>query len=78
VHLDLIVPRVGVYEAEFLARHCFYPLIDPREEEAILWADFIEVSEVDTHPLFAILLLHDDLIREPVRVVGLSDETNMQ
>jgi len=32
VHLDLVVPEAGVYEAEgFVAYPCFYWLIDPRE-----------------------------------------------
>jgi len=41
--------------------------------KAILWASFIEVSEVDADAPLAILL-HKDGIGEPVGVEGLSDE----
>ena len=78
-HLDVVVPGVGVHEVEkFVPRCCFHQLIDPWEGEAILWACFIKVSEVDADPLFAILLLHEDGIGEQVGIVGLSDEVGLQ
>ena len=75
VHLTLVILGVGVYEAEkFMARYYLYQLIDSREGKAILWASFIEASEVDADPPLAILLLHEDEIGEPFVVECLSDE----
>ena len=51
-----------------MARHCLYQLVDPREGEAIFWASFIEISEVNTEPPLSILLLHEDRIGEPIEV----------
>jgi len=78
VSLDLVVPGVSLHETEKLrARHCLYHLIHPWEGETILWASFIEVSEVDADPPPAVLLLHEDEIGEPVGVECLSDEADL-
>jgi len=55
VHVDLVVLGVNIHEAEkFMAPRLLCQSIDPQEGEAILWASFIEISEVDSdlHFLF--------------------------
>ena len=59
-----------------MARRCLHQLVDLREGEAIIWASFIEVSEVDADPPLVILFLHEDEIRDGVE--GLSDEAGLQ
>ena len=77
MHLDLVIPGVGIHEVKkFMARRCLYQLVDPQEGEAIFWANFIEVSEVDAYPPLAIIL-HEDGIGEPVGIEGLSDEASL-
>jgi len=60
-----------------MARRCLHQLIDPREGKAILWAIFIEISEVNADPPLFIFLLHEDWIRELVRVECLLDEAGL-
>jgi len=52
-------------------------LIDPREREVILWASFIEVSEVDANPIVVNLFLHKDGIGKAIGVECLSDEADL-
>ena len=70
----MVIPGAAVHEAEkFMARCRFYQLIDPPGGKAILWTNFMEVSEVDVGPPL-VILLHEDGIGEPVGVECLSDE----
>jgi len=48
MHLDLVVPRVGIYEAEkFMARNCIDYLVYVGQWKAILGTCFIQVGVVD-------------------------------
>ena len=69
VHLDLIIPGIGVHEAKkFVARRRFYQLIDPRKGITVLRANFIEVDKVDADSPLVIFFLHENGIGEPFRV----------
>jgi len=52
--------------------------IHPGERETIFWAHLVEVGEINAHSPFPTLLLHEDKIGQPLRVVHLSDETCFQ
>ena len=56
MHLDLIIPGIGVHEAkELVVRRHLYQLIDPRKGITVLRASFIEVDKIDAESLLAIL-----------------------
>ena len=44
------------------------------EVDIVLRTCFIQVSEVNTHSLFAIGLFYQDDVREPIRVLAFSNE----
>ena len=48
-----------------------HQLVDPRKEEAVLGTGLVEVGEVDADSPFVALLLHQDRVGEPLRVVCL-------
>jgi hypothetical protein len=59
MHEDLIVAREGIHETEQLIfRGRVYQCIDTRERKAVFRTGFVEVSEVYTHPPFAVGFLH--------------------
>ena len=48
VHRDLIVPRICIHGAQQLMPcYCIYQLIYLGQIEAVIWACFIQVCEVD-------------------------------
>ena len=61
MHRDLVISRISIHEAEKLvSRGPIHELINSWEWEAVLWASFVEVSEVDTGSQLAIGLLDQD------------------
>ena len=75
MHRDLIVPRIGVHEREYLMTCCSIDqLVDPRKRKAVLGAGFVEISEVDTGSPLSVWLGDKHGIGYPGRVVGLADE----
>jgi len=61
VHLDLIVPRVGIHEAEkFVVRCCVDHLVYARQWEAIIGIGFIQIDEVDADSPLSVFLFHQD------------------
>ena len=74
VHTDLIVAREGVDEAEkFVTGRSVYYEINPRQGEAILWADLVEVCEIDVKPLLSICFFNENNVGQPFRVLYFSD-----
>ena len=55
-----------------------YDLIDSREGKGILRVGVIHVRVINTHPLLAILLGNIHGVRQPFKVLNLSDESNSQ
>ena len=49
-------------------------MVDPWQRKTILEADLIEIGEVDADSPLAILLLHQDWIGEPLRIMSLPGE----
>jgi len=77
VHLDLIIPGIGVSEAkEFVACRRLYQLINPRKGITVFRASFIEVGKVDANSPLTILLLHENGIGESIQVKCFSNEFN--
>ena len=45
----MIVTREGIHKTEEFMSGCgIYDEVDPRQRETVLWARFVDVSEVDT------------------------------
>ena len=48
VHTDLVVVGEGIRKTEeFMASSGIYDEVDSRQRETVLWARFVDVSEVD-------------------------------
>ena len=48
VHTDLVVAGEGIHKIEeFMAISGIYDEVDLRQRETVLWARFVDVSEVD-------------------------------
>ena len=74
-HLDLVVTRVGVEEAQQLgAGYGVDDLVDPRQSKRVLGACAVQVGVVDAHAPGAVLLQHQDRVRQPRRVDDLHDK----
>ena len=55
VHTDLVVSGEGIHKTEeFVARSGIYDEVDSQQRETVLWACFVDVSEVDAESSFAI------------------------
>ena len=59
-----------------MASYCIHYLDNTGEGESIFWASIIEVRIIDAHAPLAILLRDDHDIRQPLRVLNLSDEAS--
>ena len=53
-------------------------LINTPQEEAVFGTGLVEVGKVDANSPFVALLLHQDWVSEPIKVVGLPDEIGSQ
>ena len=55
VHTDLVVAREGIHKTEeFMARSGIYDEVDSRQRETVLWACFVDVSEVNAKSPFVV------------------------
>ena len=52
--------------------------VDPWQREAILWACFVEVGEVDTESPLAILFLEEYYVSQPLRILHLPDRSCLE
>ena len=54
-------------------------MVYPREREVVLGAALVNGGEVDAHAeLLRLLLIHQDRVRDPVRVLDLSNESGVK
>ena len=54
-HTDLVVAGEGIHKTEeFMARSGIYDEVDSRQRETVLWACFVDVSEVDAGSPFSV------------------------
>ena len=55
VHTDLVVAGEGIHKTEeFMASSGIYDYVDSQQGETILWARFVDVSEVDAESPLAV------------------------
>ena len=60
VHTDLVIAGEGIHKTkEFVARSGIYDEVDSRQRETVLWARFVDVSEIDAESPFAVCLLDE-------------------
>ena len=79
VHTDLVVTGKGVHKTEeFMASCGIHDEIDPRQREAVLWARFVYVSEVDTEPPLAIFFFDEHDVSQPLRILHLPDRSYLE
>ena len=74
VHTDLVVAREGIHKTEkFIACCSVHDEVDPWQREAVLWAGFVYVGEVDTESPFAVRFLDEHDVSQPLRILYLPD-----
>ncbi|KAI5312930.1 hypothetical protein L3X38_042104 [Prunus dulcis] len=77
MHEDLVVAGIGVHEAEELrAGRGVHQLVDSWQQEAILWACFVQICIILAHSPGSTRLLYQNRISKPDRVGYLTDETD--
>ena len=52
--------------------------VDPRQREAVLWARFVYVSEVDAESPLAICFFDEHYVSQPFRVLHLPDRSCLE
>ena len=52
--------------------------VDPRQREAVLWAHFVYVSEVDTESPLAIFFFDEHDVSKPLRILHLPDHSCLE
>ena len=52
--------------------------VDPLQREAVLWACFVYVGEVDTESPLAICFLDEHNVSQPLRIFHLSDRSCLE
>ena len=76
VHTDLVVAEKGVHKTEEFMAYCgVHDEVDPRQREAVLWARFVYVSEVDTESPHAICFFDKYDVIQPLRILHLPDRS---
>jgi len=76
MHLNLVIPRKDIQEAEHLAtRGTVYQRVNAWQRVRVLWARLVEVREVNAHPPLPIGLFHQDHVRQ---VLDFPDVANSQ
>ena len=79
VHTDLVVAGEGIHKTEkFMACCGIHDEVDPRQREAVLWACFVYVSEVDTESPLAICFLDEHGVSQPLRILHLPDRSRLE
>ena len=79
VHIDLVVAGEGVHKTkEFMASCGVYDEVDSRQRETVLWACFVDVSEVDIESSFAICFFDKYDVGQPLRILHLPDRSSLE
>ena len=52
--------------------------VDPRQREVVLWACFVDVSEVDTESTLAICFFDEYDVSRPLRILHLPDRSYLE
>ena len=76
VHTDLVVAKEGVHKTEeFMACCGIHDEVDPWQREAILWACFVDVGEVNTESPLSICFFYEYYVSQPLRILHLPDRS---
>ena len=79
VHTDLVVAEKGVHKTEEFVACCgIHDEVYPQQREAVLWARFVYVSEVDAESPLAICFFDEHDVSQPVRVLHLPDRSCLE
>ena len=79
VHADLVVAGEGIHKTEkFMAGSGIHDEVDTRQRETVLWACFVNVSEVDTVSPLAICFFDKYDIGQPFRIFHFSDYSRLE
>ena len=79
VHTDLVVAEKGVHKTEeFMACRSVHDEVDPWQREAVLWARFFYVSEVDIESPLAICFFDEYDVSQPLRILDLPDRSCLE
>ena len=79
IHADLVAAGECIHKIEkSVARGGIHDEVDPWQREAVLWACFIYVSEVDTESPFAVCFFDEHNISQPFRIFYLSDSSCLE
>ena len=79
VHTDLVVAGEGVHKTEESVACCgVHDEVDPRQREDVLWACFVDVSEVDTESPLAICFFDEYDVSQPLRILHLPDRSFLE
>ena len=79
VHTELIVAGKGVHKTEEFMAYCgVRDEVDPWQREAVLWARFVYVSEVDTKLPLSICFFDEHDVSQPLRIFHLSDRSCLE
>ena len=79
VHTDLVVAEEGVHKTkEFMAGCGVHDEVDPWQREAVLWACFVDVSEVDIESPIAICFYDEYDVGQPLRILYLPDHSCLE
>ena len=79
VHTDLVVAGKGIHKTEkFMACGGVHDEVDPRQREAVLWACFVYVGEVDIESPLSICFLDEHNVSQPLRIFHLSDRSYLE
>ena len=55
-----------------------YNEVDPRQRETVLWACFVDVSEVDKESPFSICFFNKCDVGQPLRILHLPDSSCLE
>ena len=71
-----MITRIAIKERkEFIVSGRIYSIIYTRQAKGVLRAVFIEINVINAHPPLFILLLNEDWISQPLRMIHLFDKT---
>ena len=76
VHTDLVIAGEGVHKTEMFMAGCgVHDEVDPWQREAVLWACFVDVGEVNTESPFAICCFDEYFVSQPLWILHLPDRS---
>ena len=79
VHVDLVVTREGIHKTEkFMADSGIHDEVDTRQRETVLWACFVDVSEVDAESPLAVWFFDKYGVGQPFSIFHFSDCSRLE